>query len=79
MFCLTAAHQTATQLGFYGQDQINLDDFVLTVGTRYDEMKITPGFQRRSCSISASSSAMRRSRFASISSTSSASILRGMC
>lgn len=35
------AHQTATQLGFYGQDQIELDDFVLTVGARYDDARST--------------------------------------
>ncbi|CAN2536242.1 hypothetical+protein [Methylocapsa aurea] len=35
------AHQTATQLGFYGQDQIKFDDFVLTVGARYDYARST--------------------------------------
>lgn len=35
------SHQTATQLGFYGQDQIKLDNFVLTIGARYDDARST--------------------------------------
>ncbi|WP_157234852.1 TonB-dependent siderophore receptor [Methylosinus sp. LW4] len=35
------SHQTATQLGFYGQDQIKFDNFVLTIGARYDDARST--------------------------------------
>ncbi|MEF3365013.1 TonB-dependent siderophore receptor [Methylocystis sp. 9N] len=35
------SHQTATQLGFYGQDQIKFNNFVLTVGGRLDEARST--------------------------------------